>query len=38
MVFEFPEDRSKDFIKRVIGVPGDVVEERRKKRSGKKKP
>jgi signal peptidase I len=25
MVFEFPEDRSKDFIKRVIGVPGDEV-------------
>jgi signal peptidase I len=26
MVFEFPEDRSKDFIKRVIGVPGDEVQ------------
>lgn len=30
MVFEFPEDRSKDFIKRVIGVPGDTVEVRNK--------
>lgn len=26
IVFEFPEDRSKDFIKRVIGVPGDVIQ------------
>ncbi|NLY40207.1 MAG: signal peptidase I [Desulfovibrionales bacterium] len=26
IVFEFPEDPSKDFIKRVIGVPGDVIE------------
>jgi signal peptidase I len=25
IVFEFPEDRSRDFIKRVIGVPGDTV-------------
>jgi signal peptidase I len=25
MVFEFPEDRSKDFIKRVIGIPGDEI-------------
>ena len=25
MVFQFPEDRSKDFIKRVIGVPGDEI-------------
>jgi signal peptidase I len=25
MVFEYPEDRSKDFIKRVIGVPGDEI-------------
>ena len=31
IVFEFPEDPSKDFIKRVIGVPGDVVEIRDKK-------
>ncbi len=26
IVFEFPEDPRKDFIKRVIGVPGDVIE------------
>jgi signal peptidase I len=26
IVFEYPEDTSKDFIKRVIGVPGDTVE------------
>lgn len=25
MVFEYPEDRSKDFIKRVVGVPGDQI-------------
>jgi len=25
LVFKYPQDRSKDFIKRVIGVPGDVV-------------
>jgi signal peptidase I len=30
VVFVFPEDKSKDFIKRVIGTPGDVVEIRRK--------
>ncbi len=36
IVFEFPEDRDKpffqrrDFIKRVVGVPGDVVEMRNK--------
>ncbi len=26
VVFVFPEDRTKDFIKRVIGIPGDTVE------------
>lgn len=31
VVFIFPEDRSKDFIKRVIGVAGDRVEIRDKK-------
>ncbi len=31
IVFEYPEDASKDFIKRVIGVPGDVVEGKEKK-------
>ena len=30
VVFEYPEDPSKDFIKRVVGVPGDVVEGREK--------
>jgi signal peptidase I len=30
IVFVFPEDRSKDFIKRVVGVAGDVVEIRGK--------
>ena len=31
VVFIYPEDRSKDFIKRVIGLPGDTVEVRNKK-------
>ena len=30
IVFDFPEDPSKDFIKRVIGMPGDVIEIRDK--------
>ncbi len=30
IVFVFPEDPSKDFIKRVVGTPGDVVEVRQK--------
>src|SRR5689334_8179469 len=28
VVFVFPEDRTKDFIKRVIGISGDTVEVR----------
>ena len=31
VVFIYPMDRSKDFIKRVIGVEGDVIEIRNKK-------
>jgi signal peptidase I len=31
IVFEYPEDPSKDFIKRVIGTPGDVIEGKDKK-------
>jgi len=30
IVFKYPEDESKDFIKRVVGLPGDVVEVRDK--------
>ncbi len=30
IVFRYPEDPDKDFIKRVIGVPGDIVEIRDK--------
>ena len=25
-VFDYPEDRSKDYIKRIVGVPGDIIE------------
>ena len=31
IVFKFPEDPDKDFIKRIVGVAGDVVEGRDKK-------
>lgn len=31
IVFIFPQDRSKDFIKRVIGLPGDMIEMKNKK-------
>ena len=31
VVFIYPEDRSKDFIKRLVGLPGDTVEVREKK-------
>jgi len=38
MVFRYPDDPSLDYIKRVIGVPGDVVEYRDKKLSLNGKP
>ena len=31
IVFRYPEDRSKDFIKRMIGVPGDEIRIRDKR-------
>ena len=31
IVFVYPEDREKDFIKRVIGIPGDEIQIRNKK-------
>lgn len=30
IVFRYPEDEEKDFIKRIVGVPGDVVQIRNK--------
>lgn len=38
IVFEYPKDPSKDYIKRVIGVPGDTIEIRDKElyRNGEK--
>ena len=33
MVFRFPEDPSLDYIKRVVGVPGDRIEYRNKRLS-----
>ncbi|MFQ5544156.1 MAG: signal peptidase I [Nitrospiria bacterium] len=30
IVFRFPKDESKDFIKRVIGIPGDTIEVKEK--------
>jgi signal peptidase I len=38
MVFRFPEDTSLDYIKRVVGVPGDRVEYRNKRLSINGKP
>jgi signal peptidase I len=31
IVFKFPKDERRDFIKRVIGIPGDLLEVRRQK-------
>ncbi|MBO4313145.1 MAG: signal peptidase I [Desulfovibrio sp.] len=30
IIFEYPNDPSVDFIKRIVGVPGDVIEVRKK--------
>lgn len=30
LVFVFPEDHSKDFIKRCVGIPGDIIEYKNK--------
>ena len=39
-VFDYPEDRSKDYIKRIVGLPGDLIEYRDNKLSvnGKQMP
>jgi signal peptidase I len=31
MVFRYPEDKSKDFIKRVVGLPGDTISYKNKR-------
>lgn len=31
VVFVFPEDKSKDFIKRIVGLPGETIEVRNRK-------
>ncbi len=31
IVFKYPKDEKRDFIKRVIGIPGDLLEVRRQK-------
>lgn len=31
VVFKYPKDRSIDYIKRVVGIPGDIVEIKNKK-------
>lgn len=38
IVFVYPKDRDKDYIKRVVGIPGDVIEIRKKQlfRNGQK--
>lgn len=38
MVFRYPEDMSKDFIKRVIGTPGDTISYKDKRLSVNGKP
>ena len=30
IVFKFPEDETKDFVKRIVGIPGDAIEIRNK--------